>query len=353
MGVAPQPYEDYFGGEPLYGGRFSLPAVQAQPFAAPMALPQFDPIADEAATQQFNAQNAQREAQRDILSGGTDWGSPEGRSKLQQFISRGVIAPQQASAIMRTIPKPQPQNRYSPVPVEVASAVRQLNLIDPSDPQAMSHLQKVIADDSVAPPDIQSHPEFVAHYKELKKEILSQKTHRDIAGRTTSDESMIQKALEAGVDPEEMTPLLDGSGKVSNRVGLMALAAKAKNAPVLHPDAAKRLDELGFQASQPPDDEQKAAWLLANGIPPASATPQQWAQAWDGASAQNAAAYNTYHSQLKAQGHRRLPAPIQPPSAPMAQPPHIPSFNSEQEAVNSGLPKGSIVIIGGRRARVD
>lgn len=361
MGIAPQPYDSYFDDGTslpiLNNPSYSLSGVQSQPFAAPLAIPQFDPLAEQAANDQATAQLLKRQATQDILSGQNDWNSEQGRSKLQNFVARGVIAPQQARAIISTVPKPQAQNRYSTVPVEVASAVSRLNQIDPTDPEAMTSLQKII-DPSIIPADIQTHPQFSSNFRELKKEILANKTHREVTGRHDPDEELSGKAMQAGLAPDELDAFVDQDGKITDKVGLRRAMYQAQhNSAVLGSDGRKRLDELNWSIVHPPTDEEKQDWLTRNGVAVNGATPEQWSAAFNGVRGEKEQLRNNYVTLLQQQGYRQLPkggggqqpvAIAQPPAQPQ-----MPSFASEQEASAANLPPGSIVIINGRKARID
>lgn len=365
MGVPAQPIEDYYGQEPMIGpaldsgSTYTLSGVQSQPFATPLALGNFDPVQDQIANEQAAASIARRGAQQDILSGDTDWASPQGRGKLQDYVARGVVAPTQARAMIYTIPKVVNPNKYSDVPLEVAHAVNRLNQIDPSDPNAMTDLRKVLSDQQVSP-DIQTSPYFYPRLKEVQKEILAQKQHAQITGRHDPDEELIGKALGAGVAPEELDPYLGEDGKVSDKNGLRgAMYQASHNSAVLQGENGKRLADLGYATVQPPTDEEKLSWLKDKGI--TNPTADQWTQAWNGAKQQKLDTYQSYLNFLQQQGYKKLPRGIQQGqqnapqgiiAAPQAQP-QTPAFASEQEAAGAGLPPGSVVIINGRRARID
>lgn len=301
MGISPQPYDQYF--EPSPAESFSVSGVQSQPFAPVFGLSTYDPIEEQARSQQAQADYLKRQAQADILEGDTDWGSDEGRMKLQDYLARGVVSPTQARAMIYTVPKP---NRYSNVPFEVAQALSPLNQLDPSDPEAMTQLSKIIGGVS---PDVQTHPQFLSALQNTKKEILSQKQHREISGRHDPNEELIGKAMAAGVTPEELQEVTDENGQVTDRIGLRNLMFQAANAPKLDTDTAKHLSAMRFAALTPPDQDSKAEWLTANGIKPESATPEQWNAAWYGVRNGRQQAYNGLLQALE--GTRHLPKPFE------------------------------------------
>jgi len=354
MGVASQPVQNYFDDEP-----FAIPQVQSETYNAPsFAIPLYDPYREQlkARAQELDTQNMA--SKLDIAGGDNNWGSPEGRAKLQDYIARGIVQPQQARAMMATIPKTGAPNRYSEVPLEVAHAVSRINQIDPSDPEAMQQLHGLLNTDQI-PVDVQTHPQFSSSFKELKKEILSQRQQAALAGRHDPNDAMINDALKNGVTPDELAPYLDETGaKVTNPIGLRRATYQAKTNQIAAPAASlKNLSELQMRAFKhlrdEPTDQDKSIWLQSKGIDPANATQEQWQQAWYGAKYGPAQEYQNAYDLLAAQGYKRLPKKIggMAPQAPAQQ--QAPSFNSVEEANNAGLPSGTIVLIGGRRARIN
>lgn len=327
MGIAPRSYEEYFPSD-----SFTVSGVQSQPFAAPMALPEYDPIADELADQQALAQ-------QEIRSGNTDWSSDAGRGKLQNFVARGVIPPAQAKTILSAIPR---SNRYSSVPLDVAKATNQLAQINPSDPEAWNTLQKTISPDVIGL-DVQSHPAFQTELKELRNQILTQQTHREVTGRHDPNQEIMSKAMQAGMEPDELRQFMDENGKVADKLGLQNAIFQAGQAPRLDNDLSKHISALQMSAILPPTQDDKETFLSTQGIDPKSATPQQWQAAWYGARQAKQQAFNEIIGALKAQGYRKLPKEIQliAPQAPQQteQPPQI---NSQAEY--NALPSGAVYV---------
>lgn len=356
MGIAPQPVDDYFGGDdfPQIGSpiepnpTYTLSGVQSQPFATPMGLGTYDPIQEQVANQQAQEAAAKRQAQQEIFNGNTDWTSDEGRQTLQNYVARGVVSPTEARAIAYASPKAQKQNRYSTVPVEVAEGLNKLAQIDPSDPDAWTNLQKAVSPDNV-PVDVQSHPQFQSDFKELKKEIQAQKQHMMALGKHDPDEELIGKAQAAGVAPEELAPYLDENGKVGDKIGLRnAMFQASTNKNILGGEAGKKLSDLLYASSAvAPTDEEKNEWLARH---PEAGGPDKFVQAWNGVKADKMANYKNYLSALESAGYKRLPRAQDQAPQPQAQV-QAPSFNTPEEAEASGVPSGTVVIIGGRRFR--
>lgn len=366
LGVAPQAYDDYFGGDdyqtpfnlqsavdigqPIENPSYTLSGVQSQPFAAPMALGGYDPVQEQIANQTAQTGAAKRQAEQEIFDGGTDWSSDEGRQKLQDYVARGVVSPTQARAMISTIPKVQKLNRYSQVPVEVAQGLNKLAQINPSDPDAWTNLQDAVAADNI-PVDVQSHPQFQSDFKELKKEILSHRQQQIALGKHDPDEELIGKAMDSGIAPEELNNYLGEDGKLANRLGLRYAISQARNTASNTGETAKELAKLGLATIQPPTDEEKNEWLARN---PKVNGPDKFTQAWNGVKSEKGQMYNEYMKFLQGHNYRKLPTGV-PQGQPQAPAPEAsqqtPSFNTPEEAEASGVPSGTIVLIGGRKFR--
>ncbi len=322
LGISAKPYQSYWDDDGTGVPAAEIQAPQPQLVGGDMMISPFNPLREEVIDEDYNAQLAAHDAQREIASGQTDWANPDAQGKLRNWIASGAVAPQAARAIMATIPRQgsHAQNRYSKVPVEVATAASALRQIDPNDPGAMTQLKGVVSNHDLAPPDVQTHPHFDAEFKSLRRAIDAATLRRNLSAQHDPEEKLINEAMASGLTPDELQSHLDEDGKVANKVGLRAAMYQAKhNSLVLSSGAGKRLEELGFNAAKPPSDPEKEEWLRTNGIEPTKATPQQWNAAWHGVKSRHTSAYNDYLNFLGERGYKKLPRASSeaPPAAPL------------------------------------
>lgn len=285
LGIPPKDYAAYFDDE--------VPAFNPDRgySASPSMVTTFDPFASQMG--EFEAQRdlSALDAQKDILSGQTDWLSPEGRQKRLDYTLQGVISPQQDYAIdrMTAPPKTPAITKYSAVPAEVAKAAAELDYIDPTDPKAWEDVTKILRTVDEHPEwggsNLKTHPHFSDKVAALKRDILAHRTHQGSA--VNHDQSAILNALKSGASIEDIQPYLDPSGeRIADRMGFMSAQSQAaRRKEILTPKTKDKLNELKTSAlaaaESQPSIPAKEAWLTANGVDPNEATSEQWSQAYD------------------------------------------------------------------------
>lgn len=142
--------------------------------ARPMLATRFDGFGQRFA--EFQAKNdlADLAAKEEVLSPAFDPFSPEGQQKRVGHVLRGTISPQQ-EGLLRDLENP-PQNRYSPVPVDVVKAASMFDTINPADPKAWETFSSIMgqidSDPAIAESGVKAHPFFTDKADSVRQSIL-------------------------------------------------------------------------------------------------------------------------------------------------------------------------------------
>lgn len=274
LGVSEKPYESYFekdvGPDP-----FTFTADRGYS-ASPMMVTKTDAYSD-----QFN-ELATRDAlerlagQKDIITGKTDWVSPEGQKKRMDYLMKGVTTPQQEYAMER-MARPQ-GGRYSQVPSEVLRATAPLEHIDPTDPDAWNKMTSVLgqmdADDQLA--EVRGHPHFRETLNDLKRSIIQLRPNRP----EETDDRLWYAMKGGNPDDFDSGMFLTPEGKV-DRAKMAYHIAQQKNAPksVLSTTEMRQLEKAAEEIAPISDPAKAQAFKVQFGRDPV--TPEDWRIAWN------------------------------------------------------------------------
>lgn len=176
------------------------------------------------------------------------------------------------------------------------------------------------------------------------------------------------QAAEAGIDPSTFGRFVDPKTgeldpeRLAYEIGNVTRKGKAESKPVrsdlISPGADQKkalFDEVDNFTKEPTDAEKIEAYNAANktnlgGFFTPKLSPDQWAQAYDLAKASKLAKLQGVITSLHQKGIK-LPKEVEQTAQMDVQP--TTSFNTVEEADASGLPKGTLITIGGRKARID
>lgn len=340
FGLNQQPYESYF-----------------PPVVAPMAEGYQE--SPDAALSQIGVQanDALRKRSMDTYQQlqNFDPTDPESVTGLDRMIGLGQVSPSQGNALIRSAHYLQPKtgsSRNSPYSDEGTAFLNNFNSLDwindphsasssipallkqypgaLSDPRVNSTIssfqkhamnwkpQKSVSDDEFAT--------LPTHYQAGAGKILgnlsnfgtlfgNESTAQDVAANRNGILKAVKGLQLLGISPE----------RVSGELSIAGL------------DPNEWMNGRGPASSYNPTQEEKETWFKSQGIDPRKATPEQWQHAYYGAQ-------GATPPQGQAVPQGQVPVAVQP---------QIPAFNTHEEAEASGVPAGTVVIIGGRRFRKD
>ncbi len=351
FGFSGKRYQDYF------------------PASAP-ALPGTDPYGALAGYDPNLEDRAYNAGQLEAVQENFDPNDPESVSGLQKLVAMGKVSPSVSRALL-----PKTTGRYGMLSPENAQTAAEISTIPWNEDDAQAKVSDAI----------QRNPGFAATPQGQSWLTAFQK-HQQTAGPKNDMGIALAKA---GIHPDDFDQYRNPQTgkfdpyKVQYAVGQAERGIHAKDDLLkLPPEKESELIERGAALDADVADEDRIDWLARHGNPGlkvggwfSSPTPQQMDMATQGVKNERIHNFASRVGLLNSLGYR-LPKALQDTAAavssrqlqPIAAPPpdsvaaptqaapaqpQIPSFNTPQEAEVSGVPSGTIVIIGGRRFRKD
>lgn len=174
-----------------------------------------------------------QELQNKLQQGQIDYWTPEGRRQLSQAVGMGTLSPSSLQAIRAASPKSE----------ALAEAVYNLHGIDLDSPDANEQLQGII---SSTDKSLHLEPEF--------KYALRDAQHAIARRQLENDKTLINRALESGMDQDEMMKYLNPEmTRVADKASFMKaygehLREQKARKQLFTPDWEKKDRELQYQA---------------------------------------------------------------------------------------------------------